>query len=186
MGNRKGWLGGVAAEMEAAEEEKARLAQRESSQKVYEVLKKDSEELSSKRIGLDGEPIEPPISYSDEEEIIPLESPIPCSGRKDVELPKKGSSSLGHVMRAVGILSSLLREIIAVGVTQSWDTSKDRPEEKFVDIEGERLKETVERLVPRDDRNLVYRILQDEVFIKKGRDRIAGNILLKFAFPYCS
>lgn len=182
----KGWLGGDEAELEAAEEEKARLEQKESSQKVYEVLKKDSAELISKKIGLDGELIESPPSFSDEEEIILLDSPVTCSDKEEVGFSKKKSASLERTMKATGILSSLLRELIAVGTTESWVNNNGGPDKKFVDIEGKRLKEAVGRLVPFNDRELVYRILRNEVCSKKDRDRIVGDILLHFAFPRCS
>lgn len=178
----KGWLGGSGAELEAEDEERKRLEQKESSQKVYDVLKKNKNELSSKRIGLNGDPIEMSPFYSDEEEIILLDSPIPCPNKEDAELPKKGPVSLEHIMRAIGILSSFLRELIAIGVTQSWINKEGRPDQKFVDIEGGHLKETIEMLVPLSDRKAVYEILRNEVSAKKEKDRIVGDILLKFAF----
>lgn len=84
------------------------------SEDVYSTLKKNGAELISKGIGLDGELIESPASYSDEEEIILLDSPVP-SEEEDAELSKKESASLERTMRATGILSSLLREMITVG-----------------------------------------------------------------------
>lgn len=182
----KGWLGGDEAELEAVKEEEVRLEQAEHSQKVYTILKKNEEELNSGKLGLDGELIESPASYSDEEEIILLDSPIPHSDKKEgAELSKKGSASQ-QIMKVAGILSSLLRELIAVGSTQSWVNKENRPDQRFVAVEVEHLKEAIGMLVPFDERKDVYKILKDEVSTKSERDRIVGDILLHFAFPQCS
>lgn len=150
------------------------------SEDVYSTMKKNGAELISKRIGLDGELIKMPPSFSDEEETILLDPPTHCSDNGE-EFSKKGSASQ-QIMKVAGILSSLLREMIAVGSTESWVNSEYRPNQRFVAIEGEHLREVAERLVPLGDRKVVYRILKDEVFTKKERDRIVGDILLHFAF----
>lgn len=182
MGNSKGWLGGKEAELEAAEEEEARLAQKESSQKVYEVLKKNKEELDSGGIGMNGGPIESPDYCSLEEKHAPTEQTEKATLLEDKRVP----DPLEHIMKATGILSSILREMIAVGGTQSWIASESRPDQRFVAVEAERLRETAERLVHSfKERKLVYEMLKSEISMKRERDRIVGDILLKFAFPYC-
>ena len=133
---------------------------------------------------MDGNPIEPLISYG-KEEVAPLKSSIP----KSAELQKKVSpvyDATKHVTEASGILSSILKDLIQRGRTESWDNHLNCPTQRFVEVEGGDFKKTIKLFhLTSKEECIMYSTLRSEVPVKNEKEQIARDTLLKFVFPSC-
>lgn len=169
------WLGGIEAQREAEA-----APQIGPSEEIYGVLKGNLAELNSKEIGLDGNPIEPLISYSrvENEKAVSLKPPV--------TKPHKEDTTSDKVERKAGILSSFLRELVATGTKMGWNNSLSVPSKLFTEVKGAELKETVSLLkLTSSEECVVFLVLKNDGRERTEKEQAIRDALLQVAFPRC-
>ncbi|MEK7569247.1 MAG: hypothetical protein AAB497_04020 [Patescibacteria group bacterium] len=157
------------------------------SQDIYDVLKKNEAELISGNVGLDGTPFKPPVSFPSEKKVVSFESPnTSSSNESDTQALKKGHLVSDQVKRKAGILSSFLRELVAIGTKMGWNNSLGVPSKLFTKVKGAELKETVSLLkLTSSEEYTVFLLLKNDKRDRTEKEQAIRDALLKFAFPRC-